>query len=593
MQLGRSTDQLKAALDRLRAERYVQRLWEKDASLWSSDPAVQGSIRRRLGWLTIGPVMTQQVPSLSAFAQEIRQAGLTHALLLGMGGSGLFPEVCRHLFGVSPGHVDLTVLDTTDPTAVLTSQRRCPLTQLLVIVSSKSGTTSEISALSRYFYDAFKAAGDDPGAHCVAITDAGTPLEAQAKAWKFRRIFTLDARTGADVGGRFSALTYFGLVPAALIGAGPDQLLRRGEVMLTRCGPDTPLEENPAVQLGVALELLAQQGHDKLTMVCARGLESFWAWVEQLVAESTGKQGRSIIPLHGEPLRAPKRYPADRVFVELQVATQIDPVLESQVDALAAAGHPAIRIRWQDRHDVGGEVVKWSVATAITGGLLGVNPFDEPDVNETKEQTTTLLSQYARDGQFPAEQPLVADGDVTLYGGSPGPRLTAAARPGSGDRRARGAGQSTASRSISQHLREFLQQQRPGDYVALLSFLPRIATLESALTAIRKTLASRLGIATLFESGPRYLHAIGQLFKGGANQGLFLQFTADDPVDVPVPGEAFTLGALKQAQGLGDFYALQRKGRRILRIHLRGDLPQALQRVASALDDATASLTRS
>ena len=567
MQLGRHTGQLKALLDRLRAERYVQRLWDKDASLWSRDAAVAASIRQRLGWLTISPAMAKQASMLRAFAQEIRQAGFTHALLLGMGGSGLFPEVCRSLFGVSQGHVDLAVLDTTDPSAVLAHQRRSPLRQLLVIVSSKSGTTSEISALSKYFYEAIRTSGEEAGAHCVAITDAGTPLEAQAAAWKFRRIFALGPETGADVGGRFSALTYFGLVPAALIGADVERLVQRGEAMFSRCGPEAPLDENPAARLGATLALLAQEKRNKLTMVGAPGLESFWPWVEQLVAESTGKQGRGIVPLHGEPLREPKRYAADRVFVELQATTRIDQALAAQVDVLAAAGHPVIRIRWQDRYDVGGEVVKWSIATAIAGGLLEVNPFDEPDVNETKEQTKTLLSQYTRGGRFPAEEPLFTDGEVAVYGIS----------------------QPAGSRSLSQHLREFLQQKRPGDYIALLSFLPRIASLDGALAAVRQALASGLGIATLCEIGPRYLHSIGQLFKGGVDQGLFLELTADEPADLPVPGEAFTLGALKHAQALGDFSAMQRNGRRILRLHLRGDLHRALQRVASAIEEAALS----
>ena len=568
--LGRSADVVRATLDRLRAARYLERLWDKDASLWSSDGATQASIRQRLGWLTLPRLMAAQTASLRQCAQEVRAAGFSHALLLGMGGSGLFSEVCRNTFGLAPQHPDLAVLDTTDPTAIVSQQRRCPLKELFIIVSSKSGSTSEISALSRYFYETFKSADGAPGAHGIAITDAGTPLEAQAAAWQFRRTFVHGPTSGADVGGRFSALTFFGLVPAAIIGVDTSQLLARAIEMLDRCGPDRPLEENPGAQLGAVLAALAGVGRDKMTLLCSPALESFGTWVEQLVAESTGKLGKGIAPFFGEPPRDPSAYGNDRVFVELQMASDRDAAVDRQVLALAAAGHPVVRIHWQDRYDLGGEVSKWSIATTITGGLMGINPFDEPNVQESKDRTKALLAQYAHDHRFPPETPLLADGPLALFSTSMD------SPPG----------------SVAQGLSRWLQQARPGDYVAILSFLPRTSALDHLAQAVRARMAAATGRATMLGFGPRYLHSTGQLYKGGPDAALFLQLTAEDPADLPIPGEPFTFGVLKQAQPLGDFQAMQQKGRRVLRVHLCGDLDQAAQRLMNAITDATAAVAK-
>ena len=555
---------VRAAVERLQAERYIARLWDRDASLWATDAATQTSIRARLGWLTIAGVMSRQAEALRGFAQEIREAGLTRAVLLGMGGSGLFAEVCRRTFGVAAHALDLTVLDTTDPTAIRAQRDRGPLTQLLVIVSSKSGSTSEISALSAYFIEALTQAGCDAGTHCIAITDAGTPLEAQATTARFRRVFAHGRGTGTEVGGRFSALTYFGLVPAALMGIDLAPLLRRAEEMLARCGPTAPLDDNPAVQLGAVLGALSQAGRDKVALLAAPALASFGTWVEQLIAESVGKEGRGIAPIHGEPAHEPSAYGADRVFIELQIASQFDQALDRQVHALAEAGQPVIRIRWEDRDDLGGEAIKWFVATTITGRLMGINPFDEPNVQESKDRTKALLSQYVRDGRFPDEPPLLSDGDVTCYGATTSP----------------------PPRSLSQCLAEFFHRVRPGDYVAVLSFLPRTAGLDETVQELRRTLALRLGCASMAGFGPRYLHSTGQLYKGGPDAGLFVLLTADEPHDLPIPGSRFTFGILKQAQALGDFQAMQQRGRRILRLHLAGDPERAAARLVATMRHA-------
>ena len=557
---------VQAGLDRLHVQRFFQRLWDRDPGLWVADPAQAQAIRNRLGWLRISQLMATRIASLRTFAEEIRQAGFTHALLLGMGGSGLFSEVCRKTFQDARG-LELTVLDTTDPSAIRAAQARCPLSQLLTIVSSKSGATSEVSALSRYFYEAFKHAGLDAGAHCIGITDAGTPLEAQAKQLQYRRLFIHGAQDGADVGGRFSALTYFGLVPAALMGIDVDQLLRRAQAMFDQCQPGIPLRENSAAQLGVALGVLATAGRDKFTLLCAPELASFGTWVEQLVAESTGKSGKGIAPFYGEPLREPSAYGADRLFVELQLASAIDPALDHLVHALTAAGHPVIRIHWQDRYDLGAEVAKWEIATAVAGHVLGIDPFDEPNVKESKDRTKALLERYTNDHRLPEPtSSCYADDGVTAYRGVVG---------------------GARALSLVQCLSEWIRQRCAGDYLAVLSFLPRTASLDQAVSGLREQAARQLEIPTALGFGPRYLHSTGQLYKGGPDAALFLLLTGEEPNDLSIPGEPFTFGVLKQAQALGDFEAMQQKGRRILHLHLRGHLEQSFQRVMHALGEAT------
>lgn len=567
--LGRYAREVDSGVAQLRQQRWLKRLWEKDAGLWSADPAVQASIRQRLGWLTIPKVMANRLDEIRRFADEIRREGLTHALLLGMGGSSLFPEVCRLTFGVAQGGVDVGVLDSTDPAAIRAFQNRAALTKTLAIVSSKSGTTAEVSALSKYFYEAFRAAGGKPGDHCIAITDAGTPLEQLATAWHFRRIFTLGPESGQDVGGRFSALSYFGLVPAALLGIDLAQLVERGNVMLSRCGPDAPIGENPAAQLAAALSVLAGHGRNKLTLLFAQGVRSFGTWVEQLVAESTGKQGKGIIPIDGEPLRDPASYADDRVFVELQSADQVDRDIERQARVLAEAGHPVISIRWRDRYDLGGEVMKWSLATTIAGSLLGVNPFDEPNVKESKDRTNALLDYYSREKKFPdGSRLLCQEGNVAIFG----------------ERRDEGAGQ-----SLDPLLRGLFSQLRQREYVALLSFLPRTEALDRALQTLRSHIAERLRCATTIGFGPRYLHSTGQLYKGGPDAAIFLLLTAESATDLPIPGEPLTFNILKGAQALGDFEAMQQRGRRILHVRLRGTLEHTMAYFLRAVDNALAS----
>jgi hypothetical protein len=373
------------------------------------------------------------------------------------------------------------------------------------------------------------------------------------------------------VGGRFSALTYFGLVPAALSGIDLDALLGRAIEMLERCGPTPPLEENPAAQLGAVLGGLVGRGRDKMTLLCPPALESFGTWVEQLVAESTGKAGKGIAPFYGEPLDGSQAAAGDRIFIELQLASSIDAALDRQVRTLSDAGHPVVRIHWQDRYDLGGDVIRWFLATTIASSLMEINPFDEPNVQESKDRTKALLAEYAKGGRWPKVIPLLTDGELAIYG------TVKAGTPG----------------SLTQCLADWLLQARADDYVALLSFLPRTSRLDETVHALRRTIARVRRCATTVGFGPRYLHSTGQLYKGGPDAAVFLELTAEEPDDLPIPGEPFTFGVLKQAQALGDFHAMQQRGRRILRIHLGGDLERSMQRLLSAVEEvASASGTR-
>ena len=561
--LGRETDRVEATLNQWASGRVIARLWDHDASLWTHAPATQEAIRRRLGWLSIPRVMAQQTPALRAFAQDVRRAQLTHALVLGMGGSSLFAEVCRNIFGVAPDHVDLSVLDTTDPTAIRSHQQRCQLERLCVIVSSKSGTTSEVEALSTYFYEAFRSAGGDPGSHCLAITDAGTPLEERAQALNFRRTFLHGPDSGMEVGGRFSALTYFGLVPAALLGVDLDRLLARATAMLEACRSTPTQGDNPAAELAAVLGSLGQSGRDKVVLAASPALEGFGTWVEQLIAESLGKSGTGLVPIIGESPQPASRPHRDAVCVELQLASEPDAATEQHVQALEASGVPIVRIRWRDRYDLGGEIVKWEVATALTAHVMGVNAFDEPNVQESKDRTKAILSAYAQSGRLDREEPLVREEGIELFGGPP---------PGSGG-------------GLKETLAGLFKQRRPQDYCAILSFLPRTEALDAAARALRQRLGQALAASTMLGFGPRYLHSTGQLYKGGADGGIFLLLTAEEGRDLDVPGEPYTFGVLKAAQALGDFQAMRQRRRRMLRIHLGPDPERGMQRLLDALEE--------
>lgn len=537
---------------------FVQRLWARDAGLWKSDTAHQAVIRARLGWLDVIGPMQQALTSIDTFVQEVRRDGLTHAVLLGMGGSSLAPEVFARTFGAAPGFLSLTVLDNTAPAAVAAVEQRLDPARTLFIVASKSGTTTEVAAFYHYFAQRMRAArGEGAGRHFIAITDADTPLEKLARAADFRRVFT----NPADIGGRYSALSYFGLVPAALLGVDLSRLLQHAQTMASRCGADIPAQDNPGLRLGAALGELALGGRDKLTLVLAPEIASFGAWVEQLVAESTGKEGRGIVPIDAEPLGAAEVYRDDRVFVGMTGADA-----GAALDALVQRGHPALRWRADDPYALGGEFFRWEFATAVAGAILGVDPFDEPNVTESKDTTKQLLDQYQRARHFDTAAPLSVGGNLKIFGD---PTLL-------GDPAA-----------PADALRALFARIGAGDYLALLAYLTPSAARDTALARLRLQLRDRLRVATTLGYGPRFLHSTGQLHKGGGNQGVFLTITADHPDDIAVPGQAYSFGVLNRAQALGDVMVLQRRGRRVVRVHIDGDIDRGLTELAAAVDNAT------
>ena len=517
---------------------FAARLWGKDPLLWSAVPAVPELVDR-LGWLQLPEDLEERAAEYRQFAAEIRAEGFLHVLLLGMGGSSLAPEVFQRTFGNRIGHPELLVLDSTHPGAVRSVDGRIDPERTLFVVSSKSGTTTEPLAFFQYFWE---RAGKR-GGRFVAITDPGTPLELLAREHGFRRTFAAPA----DVGGRYSALTAFGLIPAALIGVDLARLSAHARNMAGCCLPGPTAAHNPGLALGAALGELALAGRDKLTFLPAPSLAALPDWIEQLIAESTGKDGRGIVPIVGEPAAGPELYAGDRVFVDLGLEGEEEERRAKLISALQAAGHPVISIRIPEMEALGAEFFRWEFATAAAGAVLGIHPFNQPDVQMAKE----LAARAMKDT-----------------------RSTAAA---AGEVFEAGAG------ALGEAISRWLSDARPGDYVALQAFLAPAAETGAALRDIRVILRDRLRLATTVGFGPRFLHSTGQLHKGGPNTGLFLQLTDVPAVDVRVPARDFTFGMLVQAQAAGDAGALRGCGRRLLRVTLGDDVAGGLRRLCAAL----------
>jgi transaldolase/glucose-6-phosphate isomerase len=555
-----------ATLDRLQTQSFPQRLWDRDPSLWKNDPTHQAVIRNALGWLRISHAMLGHLEERSRFVEGVKSAGFTHAVVLGMGGSSLCPDVCRATFGTAPGFLQLHVLDSTVPAAVAQIEKCVDLAHTLFLVSSKSGGTVEPNSFFKYFYERVRALkGERAGGNFAAITDPGTSLEKLAREKKFRCVFP----GVPDIGGRYSALSNFGMVPAALAGVDVQTLLARAERMVHACGACVPAKENPGAVLGATLAEAAQLGRDKITFVISRGIEIFADWVEQLIAESTGKEGKGLLPVAGEALGEPGVYGKDRIFVHLKLESEAEGSAEQALKALEAAGHPVIRISLRDKLDLGQEFFRWEVATATAGALLGIDPFDQPNVQESKDNTNRLLRQFLSQGKFGDEEPVLEDDGIRLYcGPAMRARLEAA----------------QAVRGGKSHLPEgylaaFLGQARPGDYVALMAYLEPNAEHTAALQWVRVRLRDSLRLATTLGYGPRFLHSTGQLYKGGPNNGLFIQITADDAEDLPIPGGPYSFSTLKRAQALGDLRSLESKQRRVIRLHLGKDVEAQLARL--------------
>src|SRR5581483_5742913 len=501
--------------------------------LWKNEAEHQKIINNALGWLDVAEMMHGRAAELESFAAEIRDAGFQHVVVLGIGGSSLCPEVFRRTLGPQPGWPVLHVLDSTVPAAVLALEKQLELARTLFIVASKSGTTTEPQVFYRYFFDRVKQIkGEKAGANFIAITDPATVLESEAERDGFRRVFL----NPADIGGRYSALSYFGMAPLALMGGDVRTVLKRALSGVRSCGADVPLTANPGARLGAALGALALAGRDKLTLVTPPPVDSLSLWIEQLIAESTGKEGKGIIPIAGEPLGAPDAYGKDRVFVVISTEGGATGDAASKLAALERAGHPVLRRVLRDPLDLGAEFFIWELATAAAGALLGINPFDQPNVQESKDNTKRLLAEYKQRGALP-EQELVAPGG--------GLKVFAASRAELG-------GASSADDAISAHL----ERIRAGDYVAITQYIEELPEYDALLLRLRVAIRERWRVATTTGYGPRFLHSTGQLHKGGPASGVFLQLTSADAVDVPIPGEPFTFGVLKQAQALGDFESL-------------------------------------
>jgi transaldolase/glucose-6-phosphate isomerase len=568
-----------ATLDRLEGQKFPQRLWDRDPSLWKNDPAHQRVIRNALGWLRVSHAMLGHLEGLLSFIQEVKSAGFTQAVVLGMGGSSLCPDVCRATFGTAPGFLQLLVLDSTVPGSVAQIEKSVDLAHTLFLVSSKSGGTVEPNSFFKYFYERVRALkGERAGENFVAITDPGTSLEKLATEKKFRRVFP----GVPDIGGRYSALSNFGIVPAALAGVDVQTLLERAERMVHASGACVPANENPGMVLGARLAEAARRGRDKITLLSSRGIETFANWVEQLIAESTGKEDKGLVPVVGEALGEPGVYGKDRIFVYLKLESEADGRLEQALNALAAAGHPVIRISLRDTLDLGQELFRWEVATATAGALLEIDPFDQPNVQESKDNTNRLLQQFRSQGKFGEEAPALEADGIQLYCN---PQVRASLEGAQ-------AAQGQESDSPEGFLAAFLNHHREGDYVALLAYLEPTAESGAPLESIRTRLRDATHLATTLGYGPRYLHSTGQLHKGGANNGLFIQITSDDALDLPIPGEPYSFSILKQAQALGDLRSLEGKQRRVIRLHLGKDVPAQWARLEKLVESAVKLIDR-
>jgi transaldolase/glucose-6-phosphate isomerase len=561
-------DAVMSSMDDWGAENNVRRLWARDASLWTGRDESQW-----LGWLGITNGQLAHIQRLTSIRDTARTAGFSHVLLLGMGGSTLGPEVIKHTFGQVSGFPELHLLDSTDPAQLKAVESRVDLEHTLFIVSSKSGSTLEPNIFKTYFFNRVEQllGRKEAGRRFVAITDPGSWMQQVAERDEFRHVFL----GWPSIGGRYSVLSDFGLVPAAIMGVDPAAFLNRAEEMVSACMPSVPVKENPGLVLGTILGVAAARfGRNKLTIVSSPRLVHLGGWLEQLVGESTGKDGKGIIPIDRETLGKRSVYNRDRLFVYLRLAAVHDPAVEKRLDALQRAGHPVIRITLTDAYDLGAEFFRWEFATAVAGSILGVHPFDQPDVEASKIATRRLTDEYDANGTLPAETPFFAGDGLVLFTDQRNAALLAP---------------SGESHTLTGILKTHLGHLGPGDYFAILAYLEMSAENEETLQSVRHAVRDAKGVATCLQFGPRFLHSTGQAYKGGPNTGVFLQLTCDDAADVPVPGRKYTFGVVKAAQARGDFEVLAERHRRVLRAHLGADVAAGLQTLNAAISTALSS----
>ncbi|MCK1736001.1 bifunctional transaldolase/phosoglucose isomerase [Bradyrhizobium sp. 138] len=546
-----------------RASAKIRRLWQRDKSVWTG-----ADEDKWLGWLD--SAAKADVADYEDYAGRVKGQKFSDAVVLGMGGSSLGPEVLAETFGKKPGFPKLHVLDSTDPAQVRAMEARIDIANTVFIVSSKSGGTTEPNAMKDYFHEQVaKAVGAKvkTGHRFIAVTDPGSSLEKAAKTLNYARIFHGEP----SIGGRYSVLSPFGLVPAATAGIDVKTFVKHALSMARSCGPDVPPSENPGVQLGLAIGHAGLEGRDKVTILASKRIADFGTWAEQLIAESTGKEGKGLIPIEGEPLGDPSVYGNDRFFIDIRIEGEADAAHDSKLAAIESAGHPVVRIVMKSIDHLGQEFFRFEMATAVAGSILGINPFDQPDVEAAKIKTRELTASFEKTGALPKEEPVVSTDEADLY--TDEANATAL----------RAAG---ANGDLTSWLRAHLSRSGDGDYVALLGYIARDKITIDALQAMRLEVREKRQVATCAEFGPRFLHSTGQAYKGGPDSGVFLQITADDAKDTPVPGQKASFGVIKAAQARGDFDVLTERGRRALRVHLKGGLKKGLATLNAALNDA-------
>jgi len=553
--------QLSVAIEDWKMAGKVRRLWARDASLWTGKD--EGAW---LGWLGVTEDQLGNKQHLEDVAKDVKAAGFKYALLLGMGGSSLCPEVFEKTFGKTDGFPQLFVLDSTDPARVKSLEDKVDLANTVFIVSSKSGTTLEPNIFKQYFFQRVEQTlgPGKAGSRFIAITDPGSKFEQVAQADGFRHIF----HGIPSIGGRYSALSDFGMVPAAVIGIDALRFLDRAEVMAIACSSCLPVDKNPGVLLGLILGVAAKNGRDKVTLITSPGIWDFGAWLEQLLAESTGKEGKGLIPVDREALGAPEVYGNDRVFAYIRLENGADPAQDKAVDAFAKAGYPVVRIALSDIYNLGQEMFRWEIATAVAGSVIGINAFNQPDVEASKIETRKLTTEYEKSGALPPEAPILSENGIQLFTDE----VNAAAL----------ASAAGADKTLLGYLRAHLNRLKVGDYFALLAYVEMNEAHEKTLQSIRTSVRDKKRVATCLGFGPRFLHSTGQAYKGGPNSGVFLQVTCDDKADIPVPGQKFTFGIVKAAQARGDFQVLADRKRRALRVHLH-DVESGLAALEAAI----------
>jgi transaldolase/glucose-6-phosphate isomerase len=557
--IGKSVEK---ATEDWRASAKIRRLWQHDQSVWTGTDE-----HKWLGWLN--SAASADIADYEDFAQRVKGQNFTDAVVLGMGGSSLGPEVLAETFARKPGFPKLRVLDSTDPAQVRTMESAIDIANTLFIVSSKSGGTTEPNAMKDYFFARVsKAIGAEKAGHrFIAVTDPGSSLEKVATKQGFARIFHGDP----TIGGRYSVLSPFGLVPAAAAGIDLRKLLKHALSMVRSCGADVPPHENPGVQLGLAMGLAGLEGRDKVTILSSRKVADFGAWAEQLIAESTGKDGKGLIPIDGEPLGDVALYGKDRFFIDLRTEGETDTAHDDKTMALEKAGHPVVRIVMKSIDHIGQEFFRFEMATAVAGAILGINPFNQPDVEDAKIKTRELTAAFEKSGALPAEKPVMSSALADLY---------------TDDRNAADLRKAGADGDLGSWLKAHLARSSADDYVALLAYIERNSAHIERLQHMRLEVRGKRHVATCAEFGPRFLHSTGQAYKGGPDSGVFLQITSDDARDLAVPGQKASFGVIKAAQARGDFDVLTERGRRALRVHLKGDLKAGLKMLDSAIVEA-------